>query len=193
MLCADPDPCWGTQLAQRVVACISAPTGSEAPRPLSKGQNAQSSAATLPLILHVWKPQDKMTCLLPVILYCESPIRGQRGMNLTCTQTLLPPAGGTAGSSRRGAFGTACSGLPLLSLLAKVQLFLPAGPLTSALSPSVTAFCCAVKQFCQRGRGGVLGFAVVSPNAEEESSVAEVGGRPACPPGEKVRKSGLRQ
>lgn len=42
-----------------------------------------------------------------------------KGMSFICTQTLVWPAGGTAGSSWGGALVAACSVLPPLLLLAK--------------------------------------------------------------------------
>ena len=63
-------------------------------------------------------------------------------------QTLVQPAGGTAGTSGGAALVAACSVLPLLLLLAKVQ-FLPAKLLTSTLTPSIIASCCVTEQPCQ--------------------------------------------
>lgn len=70
----------------------------------------------------------------------------------------------------------ACAVFPLLLLLAKFQLSLPANPLTSTFTPSIIVFCCVTKQLCQWGKRWSIRVYCFWPM--EESSVAEVGGFP---------------
>lgn len=90
-------------------------------------------------------------------------------------QTPVQPAGGTAGTSGGAALVAACSVLPLLLLVAKVQ-FLPAKPLTSTLTPQLLHLAVSLSSPASEGKGGVSGFTAVGPGGE--SSVGEVGGCP---------------
>lgn len=95
-------------------------------------------------------------------------------MTLTCPQTLFRPAGGTAGSPWEGAVVGLRSASCNFCLLAKVQLFLPAKPLTSTLTPSIIASCWAARQPLLEGERWRIGVCR-ELQCREDSSVAEVG------------------
>lgn len=99
-----------------------------------------------------------------------------KGMSFICTQTLVWPAGGTAGSSWGGALVVACSVLPSLLLSAKVRCsFLPT-PSPQPSLPQLLYPAVLPSSSANGERGRVPSFTVVGPG--EESSVAEVGGCP---------------